>query len=102
MSRVLAATVVLTDEDGLPVVLSAGTVPTKAQAAKITNPHAWADAPAEEIEVEEPAAEDEVADSAEDEAPAADDEVSEPPAPQDDDVKDEDEDEAPAKSRKRS
>lgn len=71
MSRVLASTVVLMGKDGLPVVLLPGTVPTKKQASQITNPHAWADAPAEEIEVEEPAAEveaDKVAGPAEDEA----------------------------------
>lgn len=105
MARALAATIVLTGEDGQPIVLHPGTVPNAETAALITNPLAWADAEVDEVEVEEPAAEveAEVAESAEakaDEAPA--DEVQEPPAPQDDVKHDDVEDEAPAKSRKRS
>jgi len=41
-ARALAVTVIL-EEDGLPVVLLAGTVPTAEQAAQIENPKAWAD-----------------------------------------------------------
>lgn len=103
MSRVLASTVVLVGKDGQPVVLLAGTVPTKRQAAEITNPHAWADAEVE-VEVEVPAPEveaDKVAGPAEDnadhkpesdEAPASDD--KEAPAAE------EHKDEAPAKSER--
>ena len=92
MSSALAVTVVLTGEDGLPVVLLPGTVPTKKQAKQITNPNVWADAEAEEIE--EPAAEVEPepaneADSDEDQAD------SEPQAPQ---VEPSADDEAPASS----
>lgn len=101
MTRALAVTVVLTGEDGQPVVLLPGTVPNPDTAALITNPKAWADA--EVAEVEEPAVDDEpeVADSAEDasEAPA---EVPEVEAPADDLADEAPADEAPAKSGKRN
>lgn len=41
MSRRLRSTVYLTGEDGSTVCLLAGSVPTVAQAARITNPKAW-------------------------------------------------------------
>lgn len=67
MGRALAVTVIL-QEDGLPVVLLAGTVPTKEQAAQIDNPKAWADeAEDEDVEVDEPVTEDDSA--VKDEAP---------------------------------
>lgn len=83
MARELVTTVVLVDENGVPVIFNAGDTPEKKYADQITNPKAWGEAVK---------ADDEAADESEEEA------VSEEAAP----AQDDDDDSEPPRSGKGS